>query len=350
MSTAIAITLGDVAGIGPEVVLKSLQEPLAHGVRPVLFGSLEALEREDARLTGLVPSYRALAPRLRPLTHARDGARLKKPDDIAVVDVAPEFDLSDLVSGRHDPRAAHIQLRALEAAIAATRSGEVHAIVTAPWNKELFGTIGLEARGHTEVLTEGFGAPRSVMMLAGERLRVALVTTHVPLNKVAGLLTQAAIVETGRIVVEELERLYGIGPARLAVCALNPHAGEGGTMGREELEVITPAVETLGRALGARARVEGPLPADTLFARYGQSGHAPWDAVLCMYHDQGLIPLKLLHFGQSANITLGLGAIRTSVDHGTAYDIAGTGQADGHSMRYAIDLALAMVQRVRTVR
>ncbi len=173
------------------------------------------------------------------------------------------------------------------------------------------------------------------MMLAGERLRVALVTTHLPLRSVADALTRERILATLRTTHHDLQRWLGR-PPRIAVAALNPHAGESGTMGREELDLIAPAVLE-AQALGIDAR--GPFPADTLFAPLLQDAPWTWDAVACMYHDQALIPLKLLHFGRSANLTLGLPIVRTSVDHGTAYDIAGQATADVGSMRYALDLA-----------
>jgi 4-hydroxythreonine-4-phosphate dehydrogenase len=174
------------------------------------------------------------------------------------------------------------------------------------------------------------------MMLGGDRQRVSLVTTHLPLSQVPARLTQARICEVARVTHLALRDCWGIAQPRLAVAGLNPHAGEAGTMGTEDRDIIAPAVETL-RQEGLRA--DGPWPADTLFAKARPGQSWPYDAVICMYHDQGLIPLKLLHFGQSANITLGLPLVRTSVDHGTAYDIAGQGVADAGSLAYALDLA-----------
>jgi 4-hydroxythreonine-4-phosphate dehydrogenase len=182
------------------------------------------------------------------------------------------------------------------------------------------------------------------MMLAGERLRVSLVTTHVPLSRVSQELTSQRVEQVIRTTVSDLRRWFGIEAPQIAVCGLNPHAGEAGHLGLEEREVIEPTLARLAGELGEGVGLVGPLPSDTLFARYG-GGSAPYDAVICMYHDQGLIPLKLLHFGESANLTLGLPVLRTSVDHGTAYDIAGRGQADASSMRYAMELAVRRMAR-----
>ncbi|MBA2661723.1 MAG: 4-hydroxythreonine-4-phosphate dehydrogenase PdxA [Bradymonadaceae bacterium] len=339
----IGISIGDPGGIGPEVILKTLQEPLPEDVRAVIFGSIEVLEREDQRLSRLVPNYRPLRAYFRPQM-TLDSIEA---DTITVVEVCPQLDLSTLPTGRHDARAAMVQLEALIGALNAVAVRKLDAIVTAPWTKELFQTIGKPVVGHTEILAAHFKAPEVVMMLAGARLRVALVTTHVALADVSTLVSGRAIQSTITTTVKDLARLFGIERPRIGVCALNPHAGEGGAMGNEEIEIIAPALEELrreGSLMGAE--IVGPLPADTLFARYGKE-HAPFDAVICMYHDQGLIPLKLLHFGQSANFTLGLPIVRTSVDHGTAYDIAGKGIADAGSMRYALLSAIQMAERIK---
>lgn len=338
----IGITIGDCAGIGPEVILKALQTPFADRIRPVVFGSVEALEREDRRLEQQVRGYRPLRERFAPQITFES----IEPDAITVVEVCPQLDLSDLPTGQHDARCAHVQLEALIAALNAAQTRKIDAVVTAPWTKELFTTIGKPVVGHTELLAEFFGIPESVMMLAGPRLRVALVTTHCALADVPTLVSEAQIDQVVRTTVQDLGRLFGIGQPRIAVCALNPHAGEGGAMGNEEIEILMPAIQGLRRSLGGAAEIVGPLPADTLFARYG-GDRTPFDAVVCMYHDQGLIPLKLLHFGESANITLGLPIVRTSVDHGTAYDIAGKGLAHPGSMRYAISSAISMAQRLQ---
>lgn len=341
----IGISMGDPGGIGPEVILKALQElpNTEKDLRFVVFGSLDVLIREDQRLAHQLKNYRPLRASFRPQIVLES----LEANTITVVEVCPHLDLTDLPLGQYDARAAEVQLEAFLAAINAAVAGKIDAVVTAPWTKELFSLVGKPVTGHTEILAERFDAPHSVMMLAGPRLRVALVTTHVALNDVSTLLSGHAIQSTIRTVATELDRLFGINVPRIAVCALNPHAGEGGAMGTEEIELIRPALEEL-RAVQALPGVElvGPLPADTLFARFGRE-EQPYDAVICMYHDQGLIPLKLLHFGESANITLGLPIVRTSVDHGTAYDIAGRGIADEGSMRYAIVTAIEMARRTK---
>jgi 4-hydroxythreonine-4-phosphate dehydrogenase len=210
-------------------------------------------------------------------------------------------------------------------------------------NKALFGEVGLPVTGHTEILADRTEAPDHVMMLAGDTLRVALVTTHLPLSQVAAALSTEKILSTVRTTARDLRRLFGIKRPRIAVAALNPHAGELGNIGREEIEFITPAIDA-ARSEGIKAR--GPFAADTLFAKVNVEGEWPYDAVVCMYHDQALIPLKLVEFGRSANITLGLPIVRTSVDHGTAYDIAGKGTAETGSLRYALKVAAKLGARV----
>ncbi len=338
----LALTVGDVAGIGPEVSLKALAKPLPEA-RVCLYAPLPCLLAEDARLSARLSGWRPMTPRLVAVTSPDQPVA---PGQIAVLDPAPELDwAAPITPGQPDARCARLQLAALELAIAHARAGSVDGICTAPWNKGLFAQIGAPTVGHTEVLARAFGVEDHVMMLAGARLRVALVTVHVPLSQVSAGLTRARLLDTLRTTASELGRWFGLSAPRLAVCGLNPHAGEGGVMGREELEIISPALEEARQRLGVS--ITGPLPADTLFARFGGADATPWDAVICMYHDQGLIPLKLLHFGRSANITLGLPILRTSVDHGTAHDIAGQGVADEGSMRYAMELAVTMAQHQR---
>ncbi len=335
----VGLTVGDPAGIGPEVVLKALVAPLGEGQEVVVYGSLSALRREDARLTRSVSGWSPMAARLTPVA---DAAVAVGDGEVAVVDLSPPG-IEGVEPGKPTAAAATAQGEALREAIAAAKRGELDALCTAPWTKSIFALTHEPTTGHTEVLAEAFGAPEHVMMLAGERLRVALVTTHLPLKDVSAALTQERIVATIGTTVSDLTRWWGIDSPRVAVCGLNPHAGEGGVMGHEEIDVIIPAIEE-ARKRWPEAEFVGPMPSDTLFAPYGRGG-APHDAVVCMYHDQGLIPLKLLHFGRSANITLGLPVVRTSVDHGTAYDISGQGVADGGSMRYALELAFELAGR-----
>ncbi len=225
----------------------------------------------------------------------------------------------------------------LDRAIAMVGSRQAHAIVTAPVHKGVINEAGLPFSGHTEYLQERAGVPRVAMMLVGGSLRVALATTHLPLRAVPDALTPALLDEVLRILDADLRSRFGLGQPQIAVCGLNPHAGEGGYLGREEIEVIEPVLAAL-RHDGLD--VKGPFPADTLFV---PAIVAPYDAVLAMYHDQGLPVLKHASFGLGVNITLGLPYVRTSVDHGTALDLAGTGHADPGSLQQAMATAVAMV-------
>jgi 4-hydroxythreonine-4-phosphate dehydrogenase len=217
-------------------------------------------------------------------------------------------------------------------------SGEFAGMVTGPVHKGVINEAGIVFTGHTEFLAELTGTPRVVMMLAGGGMRVALATTHLPLRDVANAITPVSLLETLRILYEALKRDFGISEPRILVAGLNPHAGEGGHLGLEEIEVIEPVLQKLR---GEGMNLVGPLPADTLFQ---QKNLATADAVLAMYHDQGLPVLKHASFGEGVNITLGLPIIRTSVDHGTALDLAGTGLVNPGSLRVAIEAALAMAE------
>jgi 4-hydroxythreonine-4-phosphate dehydrogenase len=219
-------------------------------------------------------------------------------------------------------------------------AGQVEAIVTAPVSKEAIAGLGIPFQGHTEFFARMAGTREFVMMLAGERLRVALVTTHLALNEVSGFLKQEKILSVIEITGRSLKDYFGFPVPRIAVTAFNPHAGEGGLFGKEE-GIISRAVEQ-AREKGWGA--SGPWPADSLFHR---AVRGEYDAVVCMYHDQGLIPLKLLHFDSAVNVTLGLPFIRTSVDHGVAFDIAGQGVASPRSMEEAIKMAAGMALRKR---
>lgn len=241
--------------------------------------------------------------------------------------------------GRPDPANARYVLATLERALEGCVSGEFAAMVTAPVHKSVINDAGVPFTGHTEFLAEHTATPRVVMMLAGGGLRVALATTHLPLREVAEAITRESLERTLRILHADLVRWFGIATPRILVAGLNPHAGESGHLGREEIDVITPVLDKL-RAEGLR--LEGPLPADTLFTPARLAG---CDCVLAMYHDQGLPVLKYASFGHGINVTLGLPVIRTSVDHGTALDLAGTGRADPGSLLAAIEAAADMARR-----
>jgi 4-hydroxythreonine-4-phosphate dehydrogenase len=241
--------------------------------------------------------------------------------------------------GRADPANARYVLATLERALAGCVSGEFAAMVTAPVHKGVINDAGVPFTGHTEFLAEHTATPRVVMMLAGGGLRVALATTHLALREVAEAITRESLEQTLRILHADLVRWFGLATPRILVAGLNPHAGESGHLGREEIEVITPVLDKL-RAEGLR--LEGPLPADTLFTPARLAG---CDCVLAMYHDQGLPVLKYASFGHGINVTLGLPIIRTSVDHGTALDLAGTGRAEPGSLLAAIEAAADMARR-----
>lgn len=339
----IGISMGDPSGIGPEVILKALQAPLAQGVSPIIFGSHAVMMRVDQMLLKSKGEYESLADRIELIEDVADDIGA---GHIGVLDVLPQLNAEKIPFGERNERSAQLQLAAFHRAVTASQTGAIDAIVTAPWTKELFRIIDMPPVGHTEILAEAFAAPDHVMMLAGPRLRVSLVTTHLPLKDVSAALEHERIKSVIRTTAADLKRLFGVEHPDIAVCGLNPHAGESGVMGDEEERIIAPALKELAVEFGDTVELSGPHPADTLFARY-RDGRKPFDAVVCIYHDQGLIPLKLLHFGQSANITLGLPIVRTSVDHGTAYDIAGWGVADPGSMRYALELAVEMAGRIQ---
>lgn len=320
----IGITLGDVSGIGPEVTLKALAlEPADAGTRYLVLGNARLIQGLNETL-GL-----GLA-----LTEEPPGGADSR---FAFHDPAVDLTLPErLTPGA--PEAAHAALAYLRDATRRCLAGELDAVVTAPVNKEsIIRTAAPSFVGQTEFLSELAGTAKTAMMLLGEDdrgrwLRVALATTHLPIRRVAESLSREKV-ELAIALAAQACRDLRLPRARVAVCGLNPHAGEGGKVGTEEIEIIQPAVE------GARARgvdVTGPLAADTLFY-YAYRGD--YDAVVAMYHDQGLVPLKMIGFERGVNWTLGLPFIRTSPDHGTAYDIAGRGRADPSSMTSALALA-----------
>lgn len=244
--------------------------------------------------------------------------------------------LAPSIPGTLDPANVPYVLALLDRAIDGALAGEFDAIVTAPLHKGLINDAGASFSGHTEYLAARTGAARPVMLLTSGALRVALATTHLPLKSVSGALSVAALFETATIVQRDLQRWWGLGAPRLAVCGLNPHAGESGYLGDEEQKIITPAIERM-RAAGIAAI--GPLPADTVFV---PRVLAQFDAVLAMYHDQGLPVVKHAAFDTAVNVTLGLPILRTSPDHGTALDLAGTGKADVGSLAAAVELATTL--------
>ncbi len=343
----LALTLGDAAGIGPELILRLLATAPPYPVD--IYANAHILNLTAAKLRKKHPKMSLAHAQIVPHAQAHQSPRTQA---VRIIDVSERLptqaqvaiaSLTEPVQGKHFAPFAHLQLAALRLAIKDTQAGHVRAICTAPWNKALFQTAGLPSVGHTEVLGQDTDA-KPVMMLGGDRLRVSLVTTHLPLARVADALTQEKILFTARTTQRALKQWWNIKEPQIAIAALNPHAGEGGTMGTQEQDIITPAIAQLQRE---GCQVSGPWPADTLFAKARRGSAWPYDAVVCMYHDQGLIPLKMLHFGNSANITLGLPLVRTSVDHGTAYDIAGKGVASLDSLRYALSLADHLSNKAR---
>lgn len=302
----LAVTLGDPRGIGPEITARALAEPLDAEI--IAIGAEEQVAAIPAARRIVVGSWNE---------GPGDGGEPTR------------------AGPSRAARAGRIAGLGVETAARLALSGEVEGIVTAPANKQALNLAGFRWPGHTEWLAHLAGDVDVAMMLAADTLRVVLVTTHVPLRAVPQLLTTDKIIRTGRVTADALHRWWGIETPRLAICALNPHAGESGLFGDEEDRIMAPAVAAL--------QATGPLPADTVFVR---AMRGEFDAVLAPYHDVGMTAIKVAAFGRGVNITLGLPFPRTSPDHGTAFDIAGRGQADPASMRQALELA-AHLARVR---
>jgi 4-hydroxythreonine-4-phosphate dehydrogenase len=305
----LALTVGDPAGIGPEIVLKALASASCPPAEWVVYGPLALLEERSRRFS--LPAAATLAA--------------------AAVDV----ETAPLALGRVSAEGGRAAAAAVQAAVADALAGRLAGIVTAPLHKESLRAAGHPWPGHTELLAEAAGVSDVAMLFVGGGLRVALLTIHRSLRSVPDAVTRAETERIVRLVHRELPRL-GATQRRIAVCGVNPHAGEHGLFGCEDEEVLRPAVEAL-RAEGLS--VTGPLPADTVFVRAVQG---EFDAVVAAYHDQGLVPVKLLAFGRAVNVTLGLPFVRTSVDHGTAFDIAALGRADPGSLLAAMALAVEL--------
>ena len=328
MTAPLALTMGEPAGIGGELTLLAWRCRQAAALPP--FFALDdptRLDRLAAVLGWPVP--------LRPIAAPEEAAAVFS-DALPVLPVALP---SAVVAGRPDPANAPAVIEAIRRAAALAGAGRAAALVTNPIQKETLYAAGFRHPGHTEFLAEVAGGVEVAMMLACPELRVVPATVHLPLGRAVAALSVDKIVAAGRIAAASLARDFAIARPRIAVAALNPHAGEGGALGREEIEIIAPAVTAL-RAAGIDA--QGPAPADTLFH---PAARRRYDAVLCMYHDQALIPLKTIDFAGGVNVTLGLPFIRTSPDHGTALDIAGRGKADPASLVAALKLAGEMAQR-----
>lgn len=327
MTLRIAITPGEPAGIGPDLVLALAQQDWP--VELVVCANQQLLTERAAQL-GLPLQLRPYSP--------------EKPaqPQVAGTLTLRDFTLSaPVVAGQLNAANGNYVVETLTAAGEMVMSGEVAAIVTGPVHKGIINQAGIAFSGHTEFFAQQSNTPYVVMMLATEGLRVALATTHIPLAYVAKAITRERLLKVLTILHQDLQQKFGIAQPKIYVCGLNPHAGEGGHLGREELDVIIPTLDEL-RADGMQ--LVGPLPADTLFQpKYLNEA----DAVLAMYHDQGLPVLKYKGFGRSVNISLGLPLIRTSVDHGTALDLAATGKADPGSLFHAVREAIQLAQRTQ---
>jgi 4-hydroxythreonine-4-phosphate dehydrogenase len=321
----LAISVGEPAGIGPDLCLQLAQTAEAAELIVIADRDLLAARAKQLGIGIELAAFDAAAP--------------AQPQRAGRLLVAPVPLRAPVHAGRLNTANSAYVLECLNLAVDGCRDGRFDALVTGPVHKGVINDAGFPFIGHTEYLAERCGTARVVMMLATEGLRVALATTHLPLAAVSAALTRDDLTTTLRILIDALQRRFGIARPRILVCGLNPHAGEGGHLGREEIEIIAPVLE---RLRGAEAELLGPLPADTLFTpKYLDDA----DAVLAMYHDQGLPVLKYKGFGRAVNITLGLPIIRTSVDHGTALDLAGSGRIDTGSLETAIAVALQMVRR-----
>jgi 4-hydroxythreonine-4-phosphate dehydrogenase len=318
---SLAISLGDPSGIGPEVVVRALaRRPTSGGAQPpvVIYGDVGVLER-TAAAAGLPPPRRQEIRGITSLT----------PDQ--------------LQPGRPDALSGRAQVSYLRAATEAVLRGEHAGLVTAPISKEWAGRAGFAFPGHTEYLAEVAGVADYAMMLAGPRLRVTLATTHLALREVPSALSAGSIARAIVLTARSLRQGFGVPLPRVAVAGLNPHAGEAGRFGDEEARLVVPAIEQARGELarqGVAAEVTGPHVPDVVFR---QAAEGTFDAVVALYHDQGLIPVKLLHFDEAVNVTLGLPFVRTSPDHGTAYDIAGSNRARPDSFLAALHLATVLV-------
>lgn len=318
-----AVTMGCPAGIGPEVVLQALSGP-CRDAACIIVGDIAILERAAA-LLGIDIEFGSWRPGMVAGPYSSQGG--------LYVYEATRLRPGDVPFGKVSELTGRASYTYVQKALDLVFDGEVAAMATAPISKEGLRLAGVDFPGHTEILADRCGTDRFVMMMAGQRLKVSLATIHLPLRDVPLRLSREGVLETISITWQALVRDFAMPSSKLAVAGLNPHAGEGGMFGHEEEEIIMPAIRR-ARELGMD--VHGPFPPDTVFWHAVQGR---FQAVVAMYHDQGLIPFKLLHFSDGVNVTLGLPIVRTSVDHGTAYDIAGKGLADPASMAAAIRLA-----------
>ncbi len=321
----LAISMGDYNGIGPEVILKTFSDPgLLSRITPVVYGSEKVL-RFYAECSHISPALKRIS------TSKQAGPAL-----LNVIDVVGDSQIN-IRPGEIDRGAGETAVAAIKAAATACLNGGTDALITAPISKEAVHKAGFLHPGHTEFLAELCDTPDFVMLMVHKQLRVGLVSIHVPLHSVRTLITENAIYSKAVIIHNELINDFGVSHPKIAILGLNPHAGDGGVIGNEESEIIIPAI-TMLREKGIDAG--GPFPADGFF---GSRRYQSFDAVLAMYHDQGLAPFKTIAFQGGVNVTGGLPIIRTSPDHGTAFSIAGRNQADPTSFREAVDISIEII-------
>jgi 4-hydroxythreonine-4-phosphate dehydrogenase len=325
----VAITMGDPVGIGPEIIAKALADPrVLTCCQPVIYG-------DASRLNRCIASTGTTLIRLAAFSSLRDSRIVK--NAVRVIDPTG-VDTRNMAWGKPCSTSGKAMVAYLNSAIDDAMAGRVSAIVTGPINKSALKMADIHFSGHTEILAQRTGTRDYAMMLAGDRLKVVLATIHLPIKHLPGALTTERIAAIVALTDHALKSRFGLNQPRIAVAGLNPHAGESGLFGDEEEKIITPAI---GQAVSQGIDVSGPHPPDTVFFR---ASRGVYDAVVAMYHDQGLGPFKMIHFADGVNTTLGLPIIRTSVDHGTAYDIAGSGKASSQSMVAAITMAANQVR------
>lgn len=326
----IGITMGDPTGIGPEVIIKSLiDKSIRSRIIPIVFGDRGVLTR--------VAEDIGIKVRIRELSAVENIKEIDVDDREIYVRSISNLKMTRLRYGRPDRNCGRAMVNYIKEAVEAWKKGIIEAVVTAPINKEIINEAGYRYGGHTEIIAELTGAKEFTMMFVSKHFKVSLVTIHVPLKDVSMRITPQRILKVGLLSWLTLREFFGVNNPRIGVCGINPHAGEGGMFGDEERDMIYPAIVSM-RSRGIDA--EGPLSPDTAFWR---AYRGEFDLIIAMYHDQGLIPVKLLDFDNAVNITIGVPIIRTSPAHGTAYNIAGKGIADPSSMKSAINLAVDMV-------
>src|SRR5699024_2674920 len=321
MSQRIAISSGDINGIGPEIILKYLHGRNLEGHNAIILSSPKVIEFYKRKLSIYI-SYHLISE----IEDAVEGAlNLLASYDVSEADITP---------GKLSRQSGQYAMEAVEIGIELCKNGKADALVTAPISKEAVNLAGYNIPGHTEFLAERTHSSNFMMMLVNEELRVGLNSTHIPIGAVKQTVTETSIIRRAKLMHQSLKDDFAISKPTIAVLGLNPHAGDGGIIGKEEQNIIAPAIQKLKRK---GLNVTGPHPADGFF---GNQSYKDYDGILAMYHDQGLIPFKTLSFGKGVNFTAGLPIVRTSPDHGTAFDIAGQGKADTGSFGRAFKLAI----------